>query len=145
MAEPIQKMNIGGIDFNQKEVLGFKKVNDNCMSGSLFTVETTHGTFSFREFPNSAIKTLDSEENTRSIFGGTVKNCNLEKLVGTENKDIYHMYNSSVNTLDLSGDEGNKDRVYSYNETYIGKRILDSDDKITELKNKYTNVDGFTY
>ena len=122
MADEIIKL--GGIAFKQNEVKNYSVKKDSSYSGDLFTVETTHGTYSYRETQN-AIK-LEGKE--RSIFGAEIKNCTLEKIKGTDKKDNYYINGSYVKLVDLSGDEGNIDCVTLQNNSRIGNSTLDNDD-----------------
>ena len=122
-------MNIvtyGGIAFNRDEVKNVNIKRDFCMSGDLYTVETSFGTFSYRDFPNS-IKSGDKEIK-RSIYGNTITDCTLESIKGTDSRDFYKLRSSYVNKVDLSGDQGNTDSVTLSKNSRVGEYKLDKDD-----------------
>ena len=61
------------------------------------------------------------------------KNCSLENIKGTDKTDKYYVNNSVVNNIfDLSGDEGNRDRVY-LNKSYVSEYKCDKDDKFSNF------------
>ena len=132
MGQNVNLVEIGGIKFNKNEIKNVNVKNDMCMSGSLYTVETNNGTFTYRDFPNSIIS--GDEKIERSILGSNVSNCTLEGLKGTDKQDKFTIKNSVVDTLDLSGDSGNRDCVYLV-DSYIQNKKQDNDDKILEYKN----------
>ncbi len=124
--------NIGGINFLEKEVKSVtRKIKiDPYNSNSLFTVETTHGTFSYRD----DLQCIRSGEPR--IEGGNIYNCALKELIGTEETDFYLIRNSDVCHLDLSGDKRNADYAFA-EDSFIIKKTLDNNDRVTEyVKNK---------
>ena len=132
MGQTVNLLEIGGIKFNRDEIKNVNIKNDMCMSGSLYTVETNSGTFTYRDFPNSIMS--GGKKIERSIIGSNISNCNLESLNGTDKRDNFTVTSSVIDTVDLSGDSGNRDRIYCV-DSYIQNREKDNDDKILEYKN----------
>lgn len=132
MADNMNIVTYGGIKFKQDEIKNVRITNDYNMSGSLFTVETTHGTFSYREFPNNIQS--GTQQIERKIFGSSIQNCTLDTLTGTNKSDAYRLNNSYIGTLDLSGDRGNEDNVYM-SHSRIERTKIDSDDNIIKWSN----------
>ena len=127
MTNSVELVSIGGIKFNKNEIRNVNVKKDLCYSGDLYSVETTKGTFTYRDFPNSIIS--DGKKIERTIIGSTITNCSLENIKGTDKTDKYHVNNSVINNIfDLSGDEGNRDRVY-LNKSYVSEYKCDKDDK----------------
>ena len=99
MSGEVETIKIGGVEFLQKEVKKVDKIIDG--SETIFTVQTTSGTFSYKELGLNG-----------SIMGNKVKNVVLDDYIGTKGKDVLYLEDSFLFSSDLSGDPGNGDIIY---------------------------------
>lgn len=126
--KPVDLVEFGGIKFKRDEVKSVNMKKDQSFSGHLYTVETKNGTFTYRDFPNTIMRG-DGKKIERSILGSVVTNCTLETMIGSDKQDKFYVNNSSINMLDVSGDDGCRDRVY-LNKSRVQNLIKDNDDRI---------------
>ena len=118
MSEKVQTIKIGGVEFLQKEVKKVDKIIDG--STTIFTVQTTSGTFSYKELGLNG-----------SIMNNKVKNVVLDDYIGTKGKDVLYLEDSSLFSSDLSGDPGNGDTIYFDSKSHYceeADQLLDKDD-----------------
>lgn len=118
MSGEVKTIKIGGVEFLQKEVKKVDKITDG--STTVFTVQTTSGTFSYNE-----------QGLNGSIMGNKVKNMWLDTYTGTKGKDVLYLENSSLFSSDLSGDPDNGDIIYFDSKSHYceeADQLLDKDD-----------------